>query len=342
MKNNKKRIFLIGSYGAGNIGDEAILQVISEKFLEKNIEIIPAIPHLPYRFFSIPFRLKTLWNLRKSDLVLLGGGGLFTDSDSQKAIKIWGKTIFWAELFGKKIFLFVNSIGPFYEKKSFEITKKYFEKIDFFSVRDEISFGELKKMGFAKKGEEEKIIFSDPVFSFKIPEKILEKKYLSEFPEKKHKIFAVSLRNLNNGNFNFLEFEKFLTEQEKKGDQILFVAMEDGDSVLFEKKFLKKGRIIFRPKNFSELLETLSEVDFCIGMRLHFLIASAILGKKILAISYSQKVRGIMEKIEINCLKIDEKNFLGMKNFFKKPKNISNEQKKFDKLIGKIEKILEN
>jgi len=126
----KKKIFIIGSYWAWNIWDEAILQVIKEKFCEKNFEVIPAFPQLPYRFFSIPFRLKTFWNLRKSDLVLLWGWGLFTDSDSIKAIKIWWKNIFWAKLFWKKIVLFTNSIWPFHQKKSQELTKKYFKKRD--------------------------------------------------------------------------------------------------------------------------------------------------------------------------------------------------------------------
>lgn len=329
----KKKIFVIGSYWAWNIWDEAILQVIKEKFSEKNFEVIPAIPQLPYRFFSIPFRLKSFWNLWKSDLVLLWWWGLFTDSDSQKAIKIWWKNIFWAKLFWKKIFLFANSIWPFHQKKSQELTKKYFKKIDYFSVRDEISLKELEKIWF--KWE----VFSDPVFSFKIPEKIIDKKNFQEIEEKnwkkisQKKIIAVSLRNLNNWKFNFSEFEKFLKEKEKNWYQILFVAMENWDSILFEKNFYKKWRIIFKPKNFSELLEILSDAEFCIWMRLHFLIASAILWKKILAISYSQKVRWIMEKIWINCLNLDEKKFL-------EPKNILEEKEKFSELVNKVEKIL--
>jgi polysaccharide pyruvyl transferase WcaK-like protein len=345
----RKKIFIIGSYWAWNIWDETILQVITKKFQDinwwKDFEIIPAIPHLPYRFFSIPFRLKSLWNLWKSDLVLLWWWGLFTDSDSIKAIKIWWKNIFWAKLFWKKIFLFANSIWPFHQKKSQELTKKYFKKIDYFSVRDKISFLELEKMWFVKKWDEEKIIFSDPVFSYKILEKILEKKYLNK------KIIAVSLRKLNNWKFNFQEFEKFLEEKEKNWYQILFVAMEDWDSILFEDKFKIHNnskinqnqifwRIIFKPKNFSELLEVLSEVEFCIWMRLHFLIASAILWKKMLAISYSQKVKWIMEKIWINFLDIDKKNFLWIEKFFKVPEKILEEKEKFSELINKVREIL--
>ena len=365
----KKKIFIIGSYWAWNIWDEAILQVIKEKFWEKNINVIPAVPQLPFRFFSIPFRLKTFVNLWKSDLVLLWWWGLFTDSDSQKAIKIWWKNIFWAKLFWKKIFLFANSIWPFHEKKSFKMTKKYFEKIDYFSVRDKISFWELEKMWFVKSsnkiskneiGDEEKIIFSDPVFSFKISEK--NNKSCSDsgpaVTTKKwnKKIIAVSLRNLNKKNsweFNFKEFEKFLDEKEKNWYQILFVAMEDWDSILFEKYFTNrqqhalacwqtKWRIIFKPKNFSELLEILSDAEFCIWMRLHFLIASAILWKKMLAISYSQKVRWIMEKIWINCLNLDEKNFVNCQQHALAcwNKKILDEKKKFSELINNVEKIL--
>ena len=160
------------------------------------------------------------------------------------------------------------------------------------------------------------------------------------------KIIAISLRNLNNWKFNFQEFEKFLKEKEKNWYQILFVAMEDWDSILFEKNFIHRQqhalawwRIIFKPKNFSELLEILSDTEFCIWMRLHFLIASAILWKKMLAISYSQKVRWIMEKIWIKILNLEEKNFLWIEKFFRTPKKISDEKENFSKLIKKISNL---
>lgn len=318
----KKQIFVIWSYWAWNIWDEAILKMIKKNLWEK-FEIKVAVPHLPFSFLKIPFRLKTLKNLWESDFVIIWWWWLFTDWDDIKAIKIWWNCVNWAKFFWKKIFLYSNSIWPFKEKKSQILAKKYLKKIDKITLRDEISLEEIEKIWL--KWE----VFSDPVFDYKINEKWA----LNSFEPKK--IIAISVREVKE-NFNHKNFNLFIEKKEKEGYQIILISMANEDSFVFEKFYEKNSRVIFNPKDFDELLEILSEVEICIWMRLHFLIASAVLWKKILAISYSNKVKWIMQKIWIKSLKIDENKFEIKNEDFKIPQNIENEKKLIKKLNQKV------
>lgn len=318
----KKKIFVIWSYWAWNIWDEAILEMI-KKNLWKGFEIKEAIPHLPYSFVKIPFRTKTLKNLYQSDFVILWGWWLFTDSDSIKAIKIWWNCINWSKFFWKRIFLYANSVWPFKNEKSKQLAKKYLEKVDKITLRDDISLKEIDKMWL--KWE----VFSDPVFTFPINEKWA----LNSMNPKK--IIAVSIRNTKE-EFKHKKFNEFLEKKEKEWYQILLTSMTNDDSIIFEKYYENNSRIIFKPKDFNELLEVLSEIKICIWMRLHFLIASAVLWKKMLAISYSSKVQWIMDKIWIKCLKLDEKKFEIKNEDFKIPKNIDKEKELVKKMNDKV------
>ena len=205
----QKKIFVIWSYWAWNIWDEAILETIKINF--NDFEIIPALPHLPLSFFKVPLRFNILKKLRDSDLVLLWWWWLFTDSDSIEAIKIWWNTIEWANFFDKKVFVYANSVGPFYSKKAEDLTKKYLKMVDKITVRDEISKYCLKKLGIKSD------VYSDPVFTYKFTKKGWGVK----------KIIAISLRNLNKEKFDHKQFEKYLEAKEAMWYKILFAFMEE-------------------------------------------------------------------------------------------------------------------
>lgn len=357
----KKKIFVIGSYWAWNIWDEAILESIHNN-LWKEFEIIPAIPHLPYSIFKIPFRLKTIFNLWTSDVVLLWWWWLFTDSDTIKAIKIWWNCINWAKLFNKKIFVYANSIWSFNTEEARNLAKKYLSKADKITVRDEISLKELEKMWL--KWE----VYSDPVFALNCHSVLdTESKSLNNtcagsslqtwteifrsrsetwsstkvetlqcnVSTEHNKIIAVSLRNFL---FNHNLFNEYLKNKEKEWFKILFISMTPEDSFIYEKNYFLENRTIVLPKDFHELLKILSKCEMCIWMRLHFLIASALSWKKMLAISYSNKVQWVMDNIWINCVGLNFEGFDKADNLFKSPINLEKERE----TVCKLNEIFKN
>ncbi len=300
----KKKVFVIGSYWAWNIWDEAILESIKENL--SDFEIIPALPQLPFSIFKIPFRLQTLNKLKQCDIVLLGGGWLFTDNDTVKAIKIWGNAITWAKKYNKKIYLYANSIWPFKSESSKNLAKTYLEKVDKITLRDDISLRLIKQMWLKAD------VYSDPVFAHK---------YKKNWGWIKKQI-AISIRETSNNDFDHEKFNNFLKVKEQSGYKTTFIFMHPKDRSVYNKYYKEKGRIWLSPDNYSNLLSIIEKCEICIWMRLHFLIASAILWKAMLAISYSDKVRWLMGKININSIALTDNHFDSIEKELCFPQNV--------------------
>ena len=112
----KKNVLVIGWYGEGNIGDEAILQSIKNNLTEKfdvnvkalstrteyttRMQGVEAIPHMPLsmksfvlNFFNIKKSRPAINAIRNSDIILLGGGGFLSASVSKTPSRSRGETI---------------------------------------------------------------------------------------------------------------------------------------------------------------------------------------------------------------------------------------------------------
>lgn len=285
----------------------------------EDYDIQVALPHLPYWLVSIPFRLNTILNLATADVVLLGWWGLFTDSDSIKAIKIWWNAVWWTKLFWKKLIIFANSVGPFKRSEAVSMSKKYLSKADLVTVRDSISQNELSSLGISSK------VFADPVFWFPVPAVLSQT----------NKVLAVSLRPLST-NFDNKSFKLFIKDQISQWYSILFVAMSGEDTKYFHNNNYSEFWNIVCPKDFNELLTVLNQVERCIWMRLHFLIASSLLEKEMVAISYSNKVKGVMDDIGIKSIWLES-----ISNpTFCKPKNLDLQRKKVNDLAEYIKSYI--
>ena len=306
----KKKVFVIGSYWAGNLWDDAILESIKENL--NDFEIIPCLPHLPFSIFKIPFRLQTLKNLKSCDVVLLWWWWLFSDNDTIKAIKIWGNAIKWAKYFNKKIYLYANSVWPFKSNESENLAKQYLKQVDRITVRDEISSKQIHKMWLNCN------LYSDPAFTHK---------YKKNWGWVKKQI-AISLRRVSENSFNHEKFNKYIETKEKSGYKVTFIFMHPSDQLIYEKYYKKKWRIWILPENYSNLLNIIEKCEICIWMRLHFLIASALLWKAMLAISYSDKVKWLMSKICVNSITLSDNHFDSIEKELCFPQNIDCEIKK--------------
>ena len=149
------KIGLIGYFGYGNIGDEAILKYELRDLQE----------HLPYTNFTIitnqctqlednqciPLDIDSI--IREDfDLILWGGGWILYDiADNQKAFK--REVEFIDKLkrkFTNQIGIYGTSVGPIEFKDSISIAMKtqINRNIDFAIIRDNQSISYLKKIGF--------------------------------------------------------------------------------------------------------------------------------------------------------------------------------------------------
>ncbi|QQR83622.1 polysaccharide pyruvyl transferase family protein [Candidatus Peregrinibacteria bacterium] len=280
-----KKVLIIGSYGASNIGDEAMLESLLNNLPESYEKwVLSGNPaetkkrhpkanrvalHFPFglRSFLSMRWLQSIKLMKQCDRVILGGGGLLTDGESKRAIGLWSWQLWWANHYKKPIIMLGNSLGPFQKESSKKRAQKALEQMQLITVRDEVSL-ELAKSLAPKNSI---MLGSDLAFLFNAPVNTQQKR------------IALNLRPWSHAP---IDIHAFVETQIKNGYSMVWIAMEASDEKLLSKEkarlippqagaFSEKINVV-RPNSFTELLEILSTCEAAIGMRLHFLIAAAL------------------------------------------------------------------
>lgn len=143
------RYVLIGNFGVGNLGDEALRQYFEESF-PIEWQVISArkhgsdLPRLPLGLHSL-FRpwWKTIIALWRADTLVFGGGSLFTDTESVFACILWWWHAAVARLLGCKIILAFQGIGPFQTSIGRTFAHQVVGWASAVSVRDEESYARV-------------------------------------------------------------------------------------------------------------------------------------------------------------------------------------------------------
>jgi polysaccharide pyruvyl transferase WcaK-like protein len=162
------RCVLVGNYGVGNVGDEALRDYFLSRFAWVQWDVLSAKPgageyaRLPAGLRSLlGFRwLKTLSAYRRADAVVFGGGSLFTDVESPRACVIWWIHAVAARVFQKPIFLAFQGVGPVRSSVGKWCTKWVLRRAHFVSVRDAESGAKVAEFCLGTKY----IQTADPIF----------------------------------------------------------------------------------------------------------------------------------------------------------------------------------
>lgn len=162
------RCVLVGNYGAGNIGDEALREYFLTAFPGVTWTVVsarprqgevPRLPLGPFSFFS-PW-WKTLSAIKNADALVFGGGSLFTDLESVKACVLWWMYAGAARFFGTPYMLAFQGVGPFRTAFGRMLAASAVRHAAFLSVRDEESLERVRDLGAGA----EPILTFDPAFA---------------------------------------------------------------------------------------------------------------------------------------------------------------------------------
>ncbi len=324
MNKLTKNIVISGWYGMGNIGDEAILQAMIDRFESQfpgcNIVALSFRPAYTEKtqkvraLRQIPFTLrgwvravvtgelfKTLYAIGRCDLFVMGGGGFL--SDWQPGVpKAWLKQMKIAKFFGKETWLYGIGAGPFLTEKGRETTKYYIDNfVDKIVVRDHESFLQLTEIVGINKPI---IIEIDPVAKMQV------EKYINVNDVGDNSIALIFA--------NYFKGEYFDEKYRQKWD-VLFQAfcsqvesviesgfvpklvffqenIENELSTAFVEKFGKKIKIEY-PSDYKEAINILNRSKAIISFRLHGNILAHALKKPFLAVIYHHKTKGFLEQI---------------------------------------------
>lgn len=353
MKNIPQKITFFVLSGAYNLGDELILRSEIDFFKKKfpssqvsvatydensffgereNITFFSFFPNnFKKKFFkNIFYFWKNAFEIATSDIVVIGGGGIFFDNEPgisfKKNLLEWKIRLFWVRLFRKKVIFMGISV----EVKNAENQKKLakiFRKNDKIFPRDERSTKILESYGVAVETLYDSVFLTPP--------------NVKNFPKKPKKI-GISLRGGFWSEADISEFQKFLDFLEKNNFECIFLShslfgsQTHHDADFVEKNFSKKYHIT---RTMDETFAEYEHIDVMISMRLHATIVAANRGIPVVMIPYGPKTLSLAEILGIEKTLIDTEKF-SYEEFLKKfnylYNNYENEQEKISALYREI------
>lgn len=318
-------IMISGYYGFGNSGDDSILYAIVKelKTIKPDIKIV-TLSNTPKktseiygvdsinRFNILSIALRML----KTKLLISGGGSLIQDVTSTKSLTYYLSVIRLAKLFGKKVMLYANGIGPINKPANYKPIKKVLNKVDLITLRESSSLEELNRFGITKPQIK---VTADPAFNL-FPSCTVETNALLQkagLPENS-RYCVVAIRDWKTAR------EDFVTQianasayaNQKYGLKTVFVLMQPTRDAEISKKCASvigdNVYVINRSLTPPQLLGIVNEADFVVGMRLHTLIYAIRCLTAIIGISYDPKIDAVMDfagqcrRIPIEDIKADE------------------------------------
>ena len=139
------KVVISGFYGFHNIGDEAILETLTEQLRKLDPDMqITVLSHSPEETMS-KFGVnaikrndlfKVIRAIIKSDVLLSGGGSLLQDDTSARSIHYYLTILRMGLFFKKKVFLISNGIGPIIRESNKKRVAKVLNRVEHTTVRD--------------------------------------------------------------------------------------------------------------------------------------------------------------------------------------------------------------
>jgi polysaccharide pyruvyl transferase CsaB len=308
------KIVISGFYGLGNTGDEAILESIVDNLraeLDKpDITVFSLSPEQTAKEYNV----KTVYRgwkqdfggkvraLKEADLLISGGGGLLQDTYPTKflfgPLPYYLLIVFLAKLCGCKVMFFSQGIGPVTSTWGKILMKIFANMADFVTVRDQFSKDYLHRLGVTRP---QTVVTSDIVFAFK---KKPDTACIDSLNlERRDNLVAVSVRPWFEAVKQFEQVAQILDSWiEERGVTPVFVPMEGhhddtaSKKVLAHMKHADKCHILGMKFTPNQYLNFIGECQMTIGMRLHALIFSTLLGVPHIGLSYDKKVESLLKR----------------------------------------------
>ena len=309
-----KNVLISGYYGFNNTGDEAMIETMSTLLAkrdyglivlssnpEKTKELYNVDAYDRYKFWSI------VKAIRKTDILVSGGGTLFQDITSKKSIWYYLGIVKLAQLLGKKVVIAYQGMGPINTKFYRWITKKTLNKksVKLIALRDKQAYEYAKEMGIK---EEKMILSSDMIFMMKPPANERSLKILKDNVhnlQEGEKLIGFSVREWKDKDRTDLFAEVADKLVEKYNARIVFFPFhkpKDAEiSKIIMHKMKHEDKTVLIPNRYlpSEILGTMGQMDINIGVRLHALVFSALMNVPTVGISYEPKIDGFLEMINM-------------------------------------------
>ena len=324
------RILLVGYYGFGNIGDEAILAATAAALRRERprigITAVSGDPIATAREHAVtavdwhdPYRIARA--AERADLVIVGGGGLFhdywgVDPGVLLTRRSWGIPHFAgaavvAALAGRPVMLYGVGVGPLASEEGRRATAGLSAIAGAITVRDEGSAAVLRGIGVDPAKIE---VTADPAFLLRPSPGV------DPAPGRERPLLGVCLRPWAIG-VEPPEWERAVAEGldrflAARGGTALFLPFQSAPGAREDDRRVAE-RVVSRmrerdravvsevPASGAAAAGILSACDVVVGMRLHSLVFALSAGVPPVAVGYDPKVSALMETFGLSRRVID-------------------------------------
>lgn len=307
------RIGISGSYGGLNLGDEAILESILSELrasVPADVTVFSRHPpdtlarHRVERAIDVRglTRKEIAPHIQDLDLLILGGGGILYDLDAEAYLR----EVFLAHELGIPVMVYAISAGPLTHTTARRAVQAALNQAAVITVRDREGLRLLEDVGVTREIH----LTADPAL-LAVPEELPIEALKAEGVEFDRHLVGFSVREPGPAapDIDPEEYYGLLANAadfvvERLDADVVFVPMEMTDvqhshGVVAHMRNAERAEILRRRYSPRQILDLIGRFEFAVGMRLHFLIFSALRGTPFTALPYASKVKGLLEDLEM-------------------------------------------
>lgn len=315
------RIGIVGSYGGLNLGDEAILQSMLQQIrasIKAEITIFSRDAEDTRRRHAVDAAVSTrplsrdelVQLIEPLDLLILGGGGILFDAEARMFLR---EAIVAKEL-GVPFMTYAIGAGPLQDPAAQAAVRDCLEGAAIVTVREAAARQVLEAAGLRR----EIVVTADPALLL-APEPMPRGALPAEAVEWKGPVVGMSVRepggaapNISEENYHQLLANAADFMVDRYGAEIVFVPMERGvldmqHSHAVVSRMLRPQRAAVLKGEYTpgQLMTIMDRFSFAVGMRLHFMIFSALQRVPFVALPYAAKVGGFLDQIGVGSPPIE-------------------------------------
>lgn len=315
------RIGIVGSYGGLNLGDEAILQSIVQQIrasVRARITIFSRDADDTRQRHAVDAAVSTRHLSRDElvrlieplDLLVLGGGGILFDVEARVFLR---EAIIANEL-RVPVMVYAIGAGPLHDPAVQAAVRDCLDSAAIVTVREAAARQVLEAAGVRR----EIIVTADPALLL-TPEPMPRGALPPEAVEWKGPVVGMSVREPGGAAPNLSEniYHQLLANAadfmvDRYGAEIVFVPMERGvldmqhsHAVVASMLRPQRATVLKGEYTPGQLMALIGRFSFAVGMRLHFMIFSALQHVPFVALPYAAKVGGFLDQIGIGAPPIE-------------------------------------
>jgi len=298
------RFLLSGYYGFGNLGDEALLQVIVEQLRARwpacAIDVLSGDPAATARDHGVEATPRMdLGRVRgaidRADVVLSGGGGLLQNVTSLKSLLYYSGVIRGAVAAGKPTMVFAQSVGPldFWGRA---VVRNFCKGLAGATVRDERSRALLSSLLPGIPVERT----ADPVFLLEPGGEPLDLA-AEGLAGEDAPLVIVSVRKWQGADATARALATAIDRlAAQHGARVAFLPLGGPPDAEISTTVIRRCAstpVLLPDYPLNQAAQVIGRASLVIGMRLHALIIAARLGVPFLALPYDPKVTALLDDL---------------------------------------------